>query len=248
MQFIILIVIYVIFSFVWYVPLFRKQGMDEKVPKKYYVQGFLWGLIPSFLVAVIVEGRLSWLWQVLGIGENSVLYHVLTAFVTYALCEELSKYLFARIAFRKLSSLRKIDIILLFGIVGMGFELFEGLFCIAGSGIIAVIIRCIIALHIMCQFFMGYYYYDAFTCKQNGDKKGYRRNMTIALLVPIFVHGFHDLGGEFIGYVSGGKQDTLAIVSVIIFIACFITDVIFIIFTMKNAYKCALKSRSAEIL
>ena len=39
--------------------------------------------------------------------------------------------------------------VLLFGIVGMGFELFEGLFYIAEGGIAAVIIRSVLALHIM---------------------------------------------------------------------------------------------------
>ena len=96
---------------------------------------------------------------------------------------------------------------------------------------------------------MGYYYYDAFVYKQNGDIKGYRRSMAIALAVPILIHGFHDIGGELIVYWKDELENlsTLGKVSITLFLTSFIIDVIFIIFTLKKVYRSALESRQSEL-
>lgn len=245
MQFLLLIVVYVVCSFIWYYPIYRKQESSKKVPKKYYIQSFLWGTFPAFIVAVLAECAVSGLSKLAGMTEDDLAYHAIIAFIAYALCEELTKYLFARIAIRKLENLRRVDIVLLFGMVGIGFEIFEGFIFIATSGLAAVVIRSILALHIVCQFFMGYFYYDALTCKQSGDIKGYRRYLSIAIIIPTLVHGLHDFAGEMVKS-NGGIDVTgpLGVATDIILVLCIIADIAFIISAIKKAHKSAVESAS----
>ena len=114
---------------------------------------------------------------------------VLKAFVMYGVIEELTKYLFARRVLKKYETLKKIDIMVIFGFVGMGYEIAESLFV---GNPLAGVVRGIFVAHIMYQFIMAHFFYESIRAQNQGDEARAKKNRIFCLAIPILIHGIND--------------------------------------------------------
>lgn len=214
----------------WYIPIYKKYKGDDKVSKKKIIQAFLWGFIPAFVVAVVLSGVIDRVAKFAGVDEQSILYAFIVTFIEYALIEELVKFLFSKIGMRKLE-LSHVNTVLIFGAVGMGFNILESVLFIATVNPIAgALFRGVCGGHIFYQFFMGYYVWLAWQAKKAEDTSAYRKNMLIGLAVPILVHGLHDFASRLSNFVNEKY-------SVIPYAISFAIDMIFLVITVRKVYK-----------
>lgn len=214
----------------WYIPIYRKSKSEDRVNKKKIVFAFLWGFIPAFVISVILSGLIDRMAKSAGVGEQSLLYSFIISFIEYALVEELIKFLFSKISIRKLD-LSHINTVLIFGAVGMGFNILEStLFMATVNPIAGAIFRGVCGGHIFYQFWMGYYVWLAWQAKKSGDALAYRKNLLIGLAVPILVHGMHDFAAQLAKFVDTG-------IEMVPFVTAFVIDMIFLFITIRKVYE-----------
>ena len=200
------------------------------------------GLILATIVLLLCQIALGWVFMLAGINDNRILMCFLHAFIMYGLIEEATKFGCARLALRKHEALKKIDIMLVFGFVGMGYEIAETM--IMGN-LIAGIGRGVFVAHIMYQFIMGHFFYESVHAKSMGDKAGATKNMILSLAVPTLIHGINDLFCEllpiFSENVTNIGQDDVPVSLVMPFLICFVmiivTNVVGLFFGLKLAKK-----------
>ena len=233
---IIAIILTVVFSFLWFMPLYKKAAGPDRVEKKYLIKAFLLGFFVDFIVAIIFQMILGWVYIFAGFVQGSLANHYLTTFISFALVEETVKLISGLIALKKFKIEGAKNYILFFGMIGIGFEIFESLLYVLQAGILATIFRGIFALHVFFQIWMGIFVYRAHKCKELSDNSGAKRNMVIAFLAPFLIHGIHDASsiaaslGE--GHGSAGK-----IIMACIILACLAMDAAFAIITLRKALK-----------
>ena len=224
------ILVLMLLECLWYIPIYKKYKSDEKVSKKMIVKAFFWGFIPAFLVSVVLSGTINRVTLLAGVDEQSMLHSFIETFIEYALVEELIKFLFSKINLRKLE-LSHVNTVLIFGAVGMGFNILESvLFLATVNPIAGALFRGICGGHIFYQFFMGYYVWLAWQAKKAEDTSAYRKNMLIGLAVPILIHGLHDFASRLSRFVNENY-------SAIPYIIAFVIDMAFLVITVRKVYK-----------
>ena len=184
------LILLLIFIFIWFRPVLKRQKeVGGYVDKKAKITALLLGLIPATIVLLLCEIGLGWVFKLSGISDHRMLNAVLKAFVMYGVIEELTKYLFARLGLKKFETLKKIDIMVIFGFVGMGYEIAESLFV---GNPFAGVVRGIFVAHIMYQFIMGHFFYESIRAQNQGNEAFAKRNRIFCLAIPILIHGVND--------------------------------------------------------
>lgn len=246
------LIIFLVFVFVWYFPVYRKQGNMDRLPKKTVPIAIGVGLIPVFIATILVQFGLGYLLKFLGL--TGIPYFAFDAFIIAALVEEMVKFLGAFLIVRKVKPKREVDYALIFGAVGLGFEVLETIICL--DNVLVGAERGVFALHIIWQLWMGLYFYRYHQAKQMNDKAAAKKNLTLALLVPIVIHGMHD----FLAFVTADKVEKLDInnlanaasaetaVTIWLVVLCtfLIFEIVFQIITYRKALKAARESKLTD--
>ena len=124
MDHLIAIMILLIFIFVWFYPVLKRhRQMEGYADKKAKLKALLFGLVPATVVLFSCQFVLGWLIKLAGISDKGILICFLRGYIMYALIEELTKFGFAYLVLKKFEKLKKIDIMLIFGLVGMGYSM-----------------------------------------------------------------------------------------------------------------------------
>lgn len=236
LQFILGTLIVVVLSLCWYMPVYKKAAGPDRVDKKTLRNTFFVGLVPTFIVAFFIQMGIAFIYNHVGLEEGSAVRVIITAFVSYALVEESAKMFFGSIMVKRLKEVNAKNYILVFGMIGIGFEIFESMMLVGMAGIIGAILRGVLALHVICQIWMGGYCYRAYKCKENADRAGYRKNMILALLIPVLVHGFHDSCSA-AGILTEGMGSTGTVVTVIVYGLAAVFDLLLAFGGFRNAFK-----------
>lgn len=176
------LVIFLIFIFVWYFPVYKKQGQMNRMSKKTVPLTILIGMIPTFIAIILVQIPLGWLLQALSLPDIPRI--AFDSFICAALVEELLKFFTAYLILRKVNPQRKVDYVLIFGAVGLGYEVTETLLGL--DSMLAGAFRGVFALHIIWQFWMGMYYWEYRNTSASG------KNLALTFAVPILFHGLND--------------------------------------------------------
>ncbi|MBQ3797137.1 MAG: PrsW family intramembrane metalloprotease [Butyrivibrio sp.] len=235
-MFIVAMVLTAVLTFLWFMPLYRKAAGPDRVGKKPLITAFLLGFFVDFIVALIFQSLLGLLYRYAGIVDGSLAKHYLTAFISYALIEESVKFFTALIVLKMFKIRGAKNYILVFGMVGMGYEIVESLLYVASAGILGTFFRSVFALHVFCQIWMGIFVYHAHKCKELSDNSGAKRNMAIAFCVPFLIHGIHDACS--IAFSLGeGHGNTGVAIMVCVLLACLAMDAVFAIITFRKALK-----------
>jgi hypothetical protein len=199
------LIVLLIFIFIWFRPVLkRKKEAGGYVDRKTEVIALIFGLIPATLVLLLCQFALGWVFKLTGISDHRMLVGALKAFVMFGAIEELTKYAFARLALKKYETLKKIDIMVIFGLVGMGYEITESMML---GNVFAGIARGIFVAHIMYQFIMGHFFYESIRAKNQGNDAVARRNRIFCFAIPMLIHGFNDYVIDLISVIMGETEN-----------------------------------------
>ena len=174
----------------------RKLDKKEKESKKILIKIMLME-IPFIIAAVIAElvGE-AILSGITGADMNNLLFIAVMCFFVIGPAEELFKFLGARVPTWKSPEFNcKFDGIVYCTTSALTFALLENLGYVLGSQSLATAIMraiCCIPGHFMYGVLMGVFYSRARVCMNNGDKKGKRKNIFLAILIPSLIHGLYD--------------------------------------------------------
>ena len=205
MGFLLAIIVLMIFVAIWYLPLVRKQQrLSGNVTTKDLRKAFLLGLIPATIVILIMEIALGWILKFAGIGDGTLLYNILMSFFVYGAVEEIVKYECAKICLKGKIGLKRIDIMVLFAAVGIGYEVTESLFF---GNVIASVLRGVFVAHMMYQLVMAHFYCESLKANAAGNSRKARNMMILAFLVTILIHGLNDFGCHMMSY-QGSSMDS----------------------------------------
>lgn len=127
------------------------------------------------------------------VGITGALYYFMHSLIGAALVEETLKFIPANFFTKKSGAMSKFDYMFLFGAVGLGFDIIESFATIFSSSLLSTVFR-IACPHAFLLMFMGAFFYEYKMAKQNGDSSKSTMMLVISLLVPVLLHGMHDLG------------------------------------------------------
>ena len=182
------LVVFLIFIFVWYFPIWRRQGQTGRLPRRTIAESIAAGLIPGFLAIIILQILFGFLLRALPL--TGAAYSAVDAYISAALIEESVKFLAAYLIIRKVQPTRKVDYVLIFGAVGLGYEVTETLLLL--DSVVSGFFRGVFAQHIIWQLWMGMFFWEYMQAKRDQNPAGCRRNLFLSLAVPFFLHGTND--------------------------------------------------------
>ena len=128
-------------------------------------------------------------------GISSCLLVFIINIIGVALVEEGCKWLFAKaIGFNNKNFDQPYDIIVYTTFISLGFAALENILYVMSYGIEAAILRSITSIpgHASFGIVMGYYLLLAKLSLNNHNKKLYRKNILLSILIPIITHGIYD--------------------------------------------------------
>lgn len=234
MVFLLSILICGAFACIWYLPLFLKHRKVEKEKKRYYLFAFLLGIASVFASVlfqlvfgiVLPKGRFSGVW--------AQFYAFFRLLVSVGIVEEMSKFLLGILVIRKIPELTEAGCMLIMGMVGLGFECFETLMGVSSP--VTTIFRCILAMHIVFQLYMGIYWHRAMKERTLGNRQNYKKLMARALLVPIIVHTVFDYLALTVGKFAEVENVNIAL-PLSMSAALIVIGLGFFIITLVKAYR-----------
>lgn len=178
--------------------IFRKDQLNPE-PKWQLIKGFFFGVASACLVLMVFAGCES------PQDESSIPLGdtILQAFWYAAIPEELSKFLMLWLLVRRNKFFdENIDGVVYSVCVGMGFAGTENILYLISnydSWVYVGISRALVS--VPCHFFlavmMGYYY----SLSHFGDARQKRKNLCLAIVVPILIHGAFDSVLSFVSIV-----------------------------------------------
>ena len=228
-----------IISLFWYLPGVILQGKNRALTNKQYLwSAFVAGLL--FTCVLIVVTELCWDEAAKMAGLKGFAKEMVGSFFRAALLEELFKYLGFMVCldkFRKLE-LRKIDYVMLAGMVSMVYGIFEKLL-LGGP---ASLISSLVPMHMMWQFNQGGHYYEYRIAKEAGDKKKVKKELFFVIAVPFLFHGTWDAVITLSSEMLDMKSAPLIILGICMIPTCLVLGIMYVIKTYKWVKQLAKKS------
>ena len=236
----LLIIPALIISLLWYMPGIKLQGENAVIQKKdYWWCVWVAGVLSSCLLIVLTE--IVWDAIVKQTGLKGLPLELVGSFFRAALLEEAFKYMGCMKCVNKLKPNRKIDFVMLFGLIGLVYNVFEKLF-MGGAG---SILGALIPMHLMWQFNQGVYYYEHKKAVLEGNEEKAKKERIKYIFVPFFFHGCWDslisVGGFF---MEDSFPTVVQILGFVLIIAVIVVGVIYSIRTFKMVKKLAVENES----
>jgi len=165
----------------------------EKEPVDFLLRLFTFGALVTWPVSTI-EGAVS-SFIVVKFSMSPVVWAMLKAFVVAGLCEETGKYLILKNCVwddRHFNC--TFDGIVYAVFVSLGMATLENIFYVADGGIRTALARMFTSIpgHMSFAVYMGFFFSRMKLAAIRDDYRGYVRNRTLAIIVPIFIHGLYD--------------------------------------------------------
>lgn len=170
-----------------------KMDKVEREPKGLILKILLVSIFTT-LAAIIIELIMEEL-VLSDLEEGTVWFHFVDNFICVALVEELCKYTAGRISTWKNKAFDyTFDAIVYMETAAVGFAVLENISYVLDGGISVGIMRAVLSVpgHVIFGLFMGFFYGRAKYAKVRGNRRGYKRNIRLAILVPTILHGFYD--------------------------------------------------------
>lgn len=172
--------------------IYRKDKMEKEPDYLLFnlvVQGVLAALC-SIVLESIGEALLPHF-----ISTESSWYVIVLAFLVVAGAEEGTKFFFMKRATWKDPNFNyRFDAIVYAAFVSLGFAAFENISYVFSFGITVAPLRAILSIpgHLGFSVFMGFFYGRAKLASDRGEEAACRRNLRLAVLSAVFLHGFYD--------------------------------------------------------
>ena len=170
-----------------------RQDKIEKEPGGLLLSLIFMGVLAA-LAAMVLENIGEKILTTFVHPENPF-FVILFAFLVVALAEEGAKYfLMRRKTWRNPNFNYTFDGIIYAVFLSLGFAGFENIGYVMGYGLSVAPARALLAIpgHLAFSVFMGFYYSRAKTAFLDGNRSAQRAYERLALIVPVFLHGFYD--------------------------------------------------------
>ena len=233
----ITILLFIVCSLLWYIPVYKKQGKPGQLSAWKCVISILTGALPVFIVSTLIQIGLGLVMS--SADKHSVPYIIFNAFIVAGVTEELVKFLGALLLVKLFKVQRQIDYVLIFGGVGLGFHLLES--GVSSSNLLSAVLGSILVYHMFWQFWMGLNYYEYRQASLTGKSK--TKFFILAFMVPILLHGVNDFIVFMVEELATSNNEGFAAVWALAYLVWFVIFVIFIIITLRKVYRSARKSR-----
>ena len=226
-------------SLCWYLPGIRAQGENRVLTRKdYWKTAFVYGFCYTCLLIIVTEI----LWDVIAdrVGLSGFKREILSDFFRAALLEEFFKFTGFLLAKRSLKLWRKIDYIMIAGLIGLVYSVVEK--AVSGNPA-AVIVGLAIPMHITWQFNQGGHWFEYEQAKARNDRPTMRREMLIATALPFIFHGCWDSGLDLISWLMEKEAVIAQVFSAVLMVAMLIFGILYTIRTIKKV--CAIARASS---
>ena len=167
----------------------------EREPAGLLIRLFVLGML-SCIPAAIIEGVLCGVLDAI-MPDAYLLYLLIENFLIIAMAEEGVKYVITKTqTWNHKAFDYRFDGIVYAVVVSLGFAFFENLFYVFGdeSAFFVAGMRAVTSIPGHCTFgiMMGYYYGQAKYAEKHGNMQECKRNLQLAYLIPLILHGFYD--------------------------------------------------------
>ena len=237
---VLLLIPALIISLLWYMPGIKLQGENAVIKKKDY----WWcvctaGLMTSCLLIVITET--VWDMLVKRTGLSGLPLELVGSFFRAALLEETFKFLGCITCLDKVKPNRKIDFVMLFGLIGLVYNVFEKFF-MGGAG---SIVGALVPMHLMWQFNQGAHYYEHKKAVLEGNKEKAKKEKIGYILVPFVFHGCWDSVLSVGGFLMGDEFPTaVEVLGFVLILAVVAVGVRYSLKTFRMVKKIAVENES----
>ena len=177
----------VLFYIVW------KFDRYEKEPPK-----LLWALFGLGAATTVSAAIIELLFGdviLAGMDHQGMLYILIENSLIVAVCEEAGKYIvLKKVTWKHPAFNYTFDAVVYAVTVSLGFATLENILYLVENGIGVALIRAVFSVpgHVIDAIFMGYYYGTAKYADAYNDTKMRDKNLKMAFLVPVLIHGFYD--------------------------------------------------------
>lgn len=174
-----------------------KMDRLEKEPASLLFFLTLFGIISVFPIGILESFLDGLLLNFL--HPSGLIYLIVQNVLVVALIEELGKFfILDRCSWDNPAFDHEFDGIVYAVCTGMGFALAENVMYVFQYGFETGIIRMLTAVpaHAIFAIFMGHYYGAAKSALYFDDRKLFRRNRRLALMVPVILHGVYDIAAS----------------------------------------------------
>ncbi|MBQ9010982.1 MAG: hypothetical protein IJ088_16870 [Clostridia bacterium] len=236
------LVLSIVISLCWYLPGIRAQGKNQVLTGKDYVKVvLLYGLCCTCIPIIITEI----LWDVVAdvIGLSGLKRDLLSDFFRAALLEEFFKLMGFLLAKRSLKLTRKIDYIMIAGLIGLVYGVVEKAMI---GNIMGVIVALAIPMHIMWQFNQGGHTFEYEKAKAVGNPALAKREWLMATAVPFLFHGCWDAGLDLVAHFMESDTEMLPILGFSLLLAMIILGAIYTVRTIRKVCATARAESSRE--
>lgn len=174
------------------VHIYRKDTI-EKEPPGLLVSLFLGGVIVTIVVALVemfAEPVIGTLF-----AEGSLAYMLVENFLAVALVEEGGKYFVLKRRTWKSPHFNYLfDGIVYAVVVSLGFATLENVLYVLDGDLSTALMRAVLSVpgHAFDAVYMGYFYGLAKRAELRGDATACKKNLRLALIAPMLVHGAYD--------------------------------------------------------
>ena len=225
-------------SLIWYMPGVRLQG-DQKVLQKgdYLKVAFLYGLLISCLLIIITE--ITWdiiFWKP---GSEGLAKNVLSDFFRAALLEEAFKFLGIFLAVRALNPQRKIDFMMIAGMIGLMYGIVEK---VAMANAAGMVVGVLLPMHLLWQLNQGGHYFEYKKARLLNDQSKAGKELFMMLAVPYIYHGCWDsaidIGAELLNKHSTAPQ----VIGGVLIVGIIVLSIVYMVRTIKKMRNTARNS------
>ena len=236
----LLIIPALIISLLWYMPGIKLQGENAVIKKKdYWWCALVAGLLTSCVLIVVTE--LVWDAVVKRTGLSGLPLEIVGSFLRAALLEETFKFVGCIMSIDRVRPKRKIDFVMLFGLIGLTYNIFEKLF-LGGA---AAIVGSLIPMHLMWQFNQGGHFYEHKKAVLVGDKGRAGKEKFAFLFIPFFIHGCWDALISVGVYLMGDKfPGVVQALGFVMIIGIIVYGIVYSVKTFRNVKKLAVENES----
>lgn len=233
----------IVLSILWYLPGIWAQGKNKTLHMKDYIKA---ALLHGFLYSCLLIMTTEVIWDIV-IGQPkdaSFGGKILADFFRAALLEEFFKLTGFLLAKRKLKPQRKIDFIMIAGLMGLTFNIIER--AVLGS-IVPMIFGSVLPMHIFWQFHQGGHYYEYEKAKAEKNKKTARREWLLAVMIPYLFHALWDSTVDAVGYLTAQEARIMQVIGYVLLAVIIILAIIYAVMTMRKVCSIA-KEGSADLI
>ena len=220
----------VIISLCWYLPGVRAQGENRVLTKKdYWKTAVVYGFCYTCLLIITTEI----LWDSVAdrFGLSGFRRDILSDIFRAALLEEFFKFTGFLLAKRSLKLERKIDCILVAGLIGLVYSVVEK--AVQGN-LAAVAVGLAIPMHITWQFNQGGHWFEYEEARAANDRPRMRREMIMAIAVPFIFHGCWDSGLDLVFWLMEKEATAAQVVSGVLVLAMLTLGILYTIRAIKK--------------